>query len=348
VARIGRGHPWRRAPQASPVAAPTLPGSLNLLEPEAVSFHGPFIDGNGNLYRVGETTLAEDNNARVAKSTDGGKTWTYPDDANRPLQSDFEAGNTVQTAGFLHVFFFTGAQYEYHRFNTSDNGTTPDTWTVKRQSIVLPAEATPQYAWGTVLSNGDAVAFYQVLSTTSKLKYKRRVAGTWGSEAAVDDTITIQQHVAVVGTSDVTHLIYKDDTNNQLKYRTLSSGGTLSGATRVDTSGVPDTRHAPMACPPVRYTDGGNEVIAVAFLVGTGLRVVRITGGTPGSEETITGATPAQNPGTSTNEGVVASLAVDGTTLHLVWSDSSTLDVFHSQSVAGGAWSATSPCRHSS
>jgi hypothetical protein len=310
-----------------------------LIEPEAVSFHGPFADANGNLYRVGETTLADDNNPRVAKSTDGGLTWTYPDDANRPLQSDFEAGNTVQTAGFLHVFFFTGAQYEYHRFNTSDNGTTPDTWTVKRQSVVAPAEATPQYGWGAMLATGDAWAFYQVLATASRLRYKRRTSGVWGSEAAVDDTIVIQQHLAIPGTSDVTHLVYKDDTNNQLKYRTLTSGGTLSGATRVDTSGVPDTRHAPMACPLVRYLDGGSEVIAVAFLVGTGLRVVRITNGTPGAEETVTGATPAQNPGASTNEGVVCSLAADGTTLHLLWSDSSTLDLFHSQSVAGGAWS---------
>jgi hypothetical protein len=323
---------------AQPLFPPVLPGSIDVIEPEAVAFHGPFADANGNLYRVGETILSDDNNPRVGKSTDGGRTWTYPDDVNRPTQSDFEAGCTVQTAGFLHVFFFTGAQFEYHRFNTSDNATTPDTWTVKRQAVATPAEVVPQYGWGVLLASGDAVAFYDVSASGSRLKYRRRVSGTWGAETAVDDTITITQHVAVVGTGDVTHLVYKDDTNNQLKLRTLTSGGTLSGATRIDTSGVADTLHAPVACPPVRYTDGGSEVIAVAFAVGTGLRVVRVTNGTPGAEETITGATPAANPGTSTNEGVVCSLAADGTTLHAVWSDSATLDVWHSQSVAGGAW----------
>jgi hypothetical protein len=145
--------------------------------------------------------------------------------------------------------------------------------------------------------------------------------------------------ISVVGKDDVTHLFYKDHTNHQLYRRTLSCAGTLSGASRIDSAGTHATEIPHTNA--VHYDNAGQEVIVIAYATGAGvLKAITLAEGQAAAESTISSAAVMVDPEQDIidNMGTVAHLAVDGTTVHAVWSDAATGDLMHSKRAHGGAW----------
>ena len=74
-------------------------------------------------------------------------------------------------------------------------------------------------------SNGDLIAFYrtQPAGAAQRIGYKIKPnGGTWGEESILDATApSFTQAVAVMGTGDVAHVFYKNDTDNSVLYRRL-------------------------------------------------------------------------------------------------------------------------------
>jgi len=319
-----------------------LPGSIAGVEPESHAHNPPVIDGNGNLYRVVESDLASGNHPQMMRSTDGGSTWAEVDSANRPSAQDLEGLWTIQVGTQVIVVVTRDDTVWFVPFNTSDAASSPDTWGAQEAvDSGLSSSGVEQYSSVVRRSNGEFVAFYSdtLSGSNNQIAYKvRSTGGAWGTKQAVTAAFNATAPASVLGASDTTHLVYCDSTNDQLLWRTLTTGGTLSGSTRIDSAGTA-TDNIPHANP-IYYDDAGSEVVAVAYADSTDiLKLVRIVGGAAQTPETVSAAAITMDPGTVTNGGTVAHLAVDGTTIHAVWSDASTGDLKYRSRAADGTWS---------
>ena len=320
------------------LAPPTggLPGKVAGISAEAQGHVGPFIDGKGNLYTVSEITAA-DARMKMMKSADGGRTWTEMDGANRPVRYDLEAVWMVQEGTTLYIVHQrSGGGVHHHVFDTSDAATAPDRWRLKDETVASPSAPRDQYVSLVRLGNGDLWAFYGLNSGGNRIGYRKKpVGGAWGAQVLLD-TVSTGQAVAVRGAGDTTHIFYNDETNRQIKHKTLTASGVLSAAQRVDDNGV-NAVHSPMTNA-VFFDDGGVETLVVAWANAAGaLRSAQVRGGVATEEVALSTASVVLDPDSTTNRAAVAHLALDGQTVHALWSDGATADVFHDVS-SGAGW----------
>lgn len=318
---------------------PARVGTQNTqVEEESHGYCPVFKDTNGNLYTITESLLADNNQPRAMKSTNGGETWTEMDAANRPGTDtggigDLESGWITQESGFL-TFTWQRSYVVWVRFRTSDHPTNPDTWMQNTRNNVAAVTGSPQYASHTApadqnyhyvfASNGTGSIYVPVTAST----------GNEGTQNTLDSGGI--SPAAALGPSNVSYVIYKS--GSTLQFRTLSSIGSLSGATRVDTNG---THSEPIPhAKPIIYTNGGDTIVTCLFLNASAhLKAVDIVNGTPGAEQTITTTAVMANPDSTANQSAVITGDVDGTTVHAFWSDSATGDLMHSSRAHGGSWS---------
>ena len=327
---------------------PQLPSVVGGVYPESSSFIGPLKDGNGNLYTVTELS-ADDPRPCIRKSTDGGRTWTEVDAANRPLKEDLESLWLVQDGTRIHLLHQRSGdpspKYVYHHsFNTSDAPASPDTWQVRDELVHDPVGGGDQAVALVQRSNGDLIAFYrtQPAGAAQRIGYKIKPSGgTWGEESILDASApSFTQAVAVMGAGDVAHVFYKNDTDNSVLYRRLGPTGSLSGAERVSDFGTHTSDHI-IASPPVRLTVGGTERIAVAWKRSTGATLdgVLIDDGVIGPEHPIADLPVDHNPSRVTSLQTVATLAADDAADRILapYSDLATNDLFLAMH-DGAAW----------
>jgi hypothetical protein len=112
----------------------------------------------------------------------------------------------------------------------------------------------------------------------------------------------------------------------------------LSSPTRIDVDGTNEV--ASPHTQAVSYVADDAETITVAFIDAAGvLRARSIVDGVLGDEEPISSRPVLANPRVALNEGVVAHLALAGTTVHVVFTDRESGDVMHSRRAHGGSWS---------
>jgi len=321
-------------------------------EAETQAFMGVLQDSNGNLYRVLESTLADNNQPRMMKSTDEGLTWTEQDAANRPGTSagvicDLESGHVTWDHVDKTITFTwqRSGNVAYSKFKTSDAASNPDTWTSNvRELHTTVTAAAPQYTSHTSPQD-QAYEWLFWGSNTPKPQFRSRTnSSTLGSVTDVDSTGVNPSAVLLPNEHD-TMIIYEK--SNQVHYKKLTSSGTLdSSSTRVDASGLQTGSSGAVVAyaAPVAYLgpNGTDVVVSVLFIdVNGDLRSVDIVNGTPGSESVVTTNNPAADVGTTTSlQGVIA-LAVHGTTLHAVWADGTSYDVLHASKPYGQSWSGT-------
>lgn len=324
-----------------------LPGAIGGVEPESHAHHPPMSDGNGNLYRITETPFADGNHPRMMKSSDRGESWVEVDADNRPEARDLEGGWQLQSGTSIYSIFTRGQDVWWNEFHTSDALTQPDAWiTEERLETGLSSSGMIQFSSLTRTSDGQFWLFYsdEVESSRQQIAYRRRMgADTYSAKANVGASSgSWTAPVSVLGAADVTHLFYKDHLAHRLYWRTLDATGVLSDATRIDTSGtsaeaVPHTNA-------VVYDRGGDEVVVIAYTDATGvLASVTITNGVVALREAVSVDAVLRNPPVVGNEGAIAHLAVDGTTVHALWSDAATGDILHATRPDGGSW--TPPIR---
>jgi hypothetical protein len=320
-----------------------LPGTIPGVEPESMANHEPIVDGNGNLYRMVESPSSDGNQPVMMLSTDGGATWAEVDEAGRPSATDLEGTYQLQVGTSAYFSVTRGYRVWFFGFNTSDATSMPDSW-LPTESVDenLTSGGVTQYSSLTQTSDGQFWLFYSdiVIDGRQQIAFRRRTGvDTYGAKAKVgDESGDWTGPRALVGRGDVTHLFYEDQAANELLWRTLSASGTLSDATRIDsdgTSAVP-VPHAN----PIFYESGGQDVIVVAFTGADDmLKSVTITDGVVGPEEQVSSGEVLQDADVVANEGAVAHLALQGSTVHAVWSDANGGGIKHSFRPDQGSWS---------
>lgn len=362
---------------AAPVEVDPLPSLVDGVEPEAAgSFHGPYMDSNGSLYILTEEYLAAGgpgfgNHPMIMKSADNGATWTRMDAANGPGYNlsgsfnDLESVWLVQRAGTNSLIVLhekASSRWWGHTYRTSDHPTNPDTWdaasfgTSSGLEQFTTAPPSESGIGGVTLSDGTVRAFIRgnKQSTFDAIRHAVMAAGgvSWNIAGATYIThanVNMSRPTPVVGESDNTYMFYRDHTNGRVYYVTISSTGTVSGATRVDSGGAgagATTKYENNVVPPVYYDDAGTPVVVVGFVNASDqLRTVEIRGGSVGSEQVVSTDTVTVNPqdsgGSSTdNQGPSAALAVLGTTVYALWGDNTSGDLYYSTRANGGSWSA--------
>ena len=346
------------------------------VEPEAVGgSQGPIMDSNGNLYRVteeflnnpatGTVTAGYGNHPMMMKSSDGGVTWSRMDATNSPGYGAQGSFNDLESAWIVHrptrkeiVLLYMKSQSRWWGviYRTSDHATNPDTWdtsTFGTSSGVdtFSTTASESGIGGVRLSNGDVRAFVRGTPQNSNQAFLTRtmVGTTWGASSYITDTgINMTRPAPVVGESDTTYLFYRDHTNGQVRYRTVSSSGVVSASARVDSSGAGAggaTAYENNVLPPVFYMDGSTPVVVVAFINASNrLRTVEVRGGVVQAEQEVSTDTvtvdPLGNTSGTDNQGPSAAIAVVGTTIYAIWGDNTSGDLYWSKRNNGGAWQA--------
>lgn len=314
------------------------------VEPESHGYVVPIIDSNGNWYRIAESQLAANNQPQAWKSTDDGETWTEMDAANRPGTDtasigDLESGWVTWDAETKILTFIWQRSYVvWSGFRTSDHPTNPDTWVSNTRENMAALTGSPQYASSTNPTNQSYEWVFYNNSTTKPSYRSRSGSGSYGTQADVDSSG--QHPAAIIDTNNISHILYRKATN-QLHYKKLTSTGTLDGAsTRVDTN---STHTVPIAhAAPQPWVNGGNTYVGCLFIDGNAdLKFVLLTNGVAGSEETVTTNTVLTNPGATTNDAAIITLAVDPVTgtMYALWSEAATNAVMYAERPAGGAWS---------
>jgi hypothetical protein len=302
---------------------------------------GPYKDTNGNLYYLGEYgTMGVADEIAMLKSTDGGKQWTIMDEANRPPVDDFEAGDMEQVGNTLHITTFTGSgTVRYHTFRTSDHGS-PDTWGVSAQVIhTASVSPTDQDVSLGVRSDGSIVCTYTTDPSGgfSRQGYRvRDTGGVWSAETILDTTASIywSSAIVVIGASDLAYIIYHDDTNDLLYYKTLTSGGSLSGRTQFNATGTaPSEKAVPQA---YYFDDNGVEVIVAFYRRSNAMWERRIIGGVLQTERQISDVSIPNNRAGS--GAPTASIAVWDVDIHAAYSDLTNLNLWYDISQDGAAY----------
>jgi len=330
---------------------PALPGLMGLygdpmIEPESHTHNPPVIDSNGNRYRLGESTTSHDiNRTLVQKSSDGGITWKASNWASHTTAQDLEGTWTLKVGTKIYFSVNRDDTVWLVIWNMSDDAS-PDTYgTQETIDTGLSASGVVQYSCLARLSTGDMWCFYSDLlsGANNQIGYRLRTGvNTYGSKTTISDGgNNITGPAAVVGAGDVTYLFYKDSTAGTLVYRTLTAAGSLSAATTIASGTAISTKTLPFTNA-VYYDDAGVEVIGIAYIAGSAatdiLKYREIRNGTLQSEETISTAAVTRDPGQTDSQAVVAHLAVDGTTVHAMWSRQADGDLMRDRRILGSGW----------
>jgi hypothetical protein len=320
-------------------------GSIGGSHVETPKRMGPFKDTNGNLYIAVE--YGEPNNSdelAMLKSTDGGKQWAIMNAAGAPTAAagsdDVECMDVDQVGSVLHIsIFHGGGRSKYHTFRTSDNGS-PDTWGVTSETIHT-AGVSPQdqdISIG-VRADGTIVATYSTDPSGGfqRMAYRIRSAGgVWSGETILDTTAStnFSSAIIVLGASDLAYIIYHDDTNSRLYYKTLTSADVLSARTQFNATGTaPSYKAIPQA---YYFDDNGVEVIVATYRRSSNLWERRIIGGTLQTERQISGVQIAQNR--AGGQAPISVIAVWDVDIHAAYGDNTNFDLYYDISQDGAAY----------
>lgn len=301
---------------------------------------GPFKDTNGALYFPIEYAETE-NSMAMLKSADGGDTWRPMDAANRPTQGDIEGLSIFQDGDTLHIAHAKSAIF-YHRFRMSDHSTNPDTWEIIDESVDATITGHSTQSCSIVKrADGTIVMFYADAASPDRCRYKIR-NGTWGSQLNLDSEATnnFVSPWCVLGESDTTHILYKDDTNGIMYHQTLNSSDTLgtrqSIVTSMDTSLVRDD--IPYLRP-LYYDDGGVEVIVTIYKKLSGSQPIystHIRDGTPQTEALVSSNNVEEDEGG--NHMVIADAAVDVKEAWVFYGEDNVYDIWYDSNDDEGGW----------
>lgn len=229
-------------------------------------------------------------------------------------------------------------------FHTSAAAERPDEWVFEEQvgPDLANEGGVAQFSSLARTSDGQIWLFHSdtMIDGRQQIGFRRRsVTGDWSDKRAIGETSgSWTGPRPILGAADVTHVFYTDHAGDRLFWRTLHPSGELSSATRIDSSGTSDERLPHTNA--VSYEQAGSEVIVVAFADDTGiLRAITIRDGEVGPAAAVSPQPVLENPHIASNDGTVAHLSIDGTTVHALWVDRASGDVLHSARPNGGAWS---------
>ncbi|HEY7512360.1 MAG TPA: exo-alpha-sialidase, partial [Vicinamibacteria bacterium] len=279
------------------------------------------------LYFIMEPTET-DNVFLMVKSTDEGRTWREVDGGHRPQTDDLESVDARMVGDTIHILHQVTRSVRYHSFRTSDHPSRADTWAV-RDELAATTESVAQAATLAVRSDGSLVAFY----VGPAVQYSvRSTAGRWSPPRALEPRAKTAGPMAVLGADDAVHVAYYR-TDGTLWHRRLRRDGTLTEAVPL-AAGAGTTRAEYGSVLPLVSIPETNTVVVVYRLADGKLWERRIAGdgaATPPvrvtDRDVVRDAVDSQQPG--------ADLVLDGTTLRVLFIETSSRGIF-STSDAGG------------
>lgn len=335
-------------PESAPTAAVTpslFPVTLAGVEALVQGHYPIVIDSNNNMYRLTMEYAAPTAGAgqpKMLKSADSGATWTEIDSTHRPASLP-KAGWSFRNSSTIYHVGHSGTAVTFSTFAVSDAASNADTWRIAGESAVSGLSVAIDPLVSHVRnSDGTFWLFYSDSDSGAnrQLAYvKRTAANTYSAKTQIGTTSNSYTSPIIVTGASNAHLFYKDHANGQLLWRTLSLTGTLSAATRIDTGGV-NAAAIPLTNA-IYYDSAGTEIVTILFADTTGmLKSITLSGGVAQPEQAVSTVAAMVNPGTTGNHSLVAHLAVNGTTLHAVWADASTGDLYYSIRSNGSTWAA--------
>jgi len=295
---------------------------------------GPWQAGNGDLYFLMEPSETW-NALMTVKSSDSGRSWAEMDGDHRPVTGDLEGFASVLIGDRIHMLHQTSDDVWYHAFNTSDHAERPDSWAVRDERLASPMEPPTQVADLAVRSDGSIVAVYG--GPDSILLRIRDSGGEWGEERVITEpsAAVLSGPSLVLGRDDQVHLAYTGS-DGSAWYRRLLSDGHLSDAIRFADDLATGPEDVGSILPLVYFPI--SDSVSLIYRSQTGhLHERRVDAEFAWSEPLkIAERVVAQN--TVDSDQTAADAVADGDTLHLLFVEQNSSQLFHSQRV-GEVWS---------
>ena len=319
-----------------------LPTTISSVVFRALTSQGrtrPYISSAGNVY-VFLVQSADASVISVQKATD--PTSSFSEIATVDITATQVGMGTFQDGDNIHIATAgNDEQLEYHvfsmssdTFTTSNEDTTGETDNIDNRAISISLE-----------TDGSIIIFYQGASDIA-MGAKTRVdraykpsGGGWTVDQAVDAGGVVNYFLGgiVRGEANKFHLTFKDDTNNDAKHRSVQDvDGTLSTVEDLNDSNTSGLDF--VVIPPVYYDDDGVERITACWGRVNSTRVMTSEiddDGTPGAQEVASDIADLKF-----GEFNASVIAVDVKTVWLLYSDSSSSDVFSDSNDNSGGWGA--------
>lgn len=281
----------------------------------------------------------------MLKSDDGGDIWVPQDDADWASSTiELEAADLHYIPGDdkIYMGMTSSTDPDYREFQTSGHGT-PDAFTAA--SFEVTAVTTVQEQVQAIIRRSDntVVMFYQQeTGGVGKLHYKiRSSGGTWGAEQdlEVSGSNNWNSCQAVIGASDLIHILYSDSAaGGTIYYQTLTSGDAL-GTRQALTTDTDSTNFSPFL-KPIFWNDGGTEKIWLIYYKTTANNLFGrlVTAGSLGSESASAIIDNAVLSDRASSGRPTAAAVVDGTDVYVVYSHETDLDIYMTKSANGGTF----------
>lgn len=304
------------------------------------SYVGPFKDGS-SYYGV-FSNLDDRRIIEVFRSTGDptvASTWASTGSVFK-FTNNVGALWTTQTSGQIHVAVIeeTTGRVSYHRYNTTD-----DRWDVVNDQVVLPAAGpVGQPSVQVVIrSTNEIIVVYNELSGAhDRLQLGRSPSGggswtihTVATPGGVDDIIG---GAAVLGASDRVHIFYQLTSSDDALHRTFKGDQTFGTAQTIDAA-ANATGTIEYWTNAVAYVDGGSTVIKAGYYDAS----AQLSGvhGTSADDPTWSIDVDFSDVDVDNlDDTVVASYALNGTTVEAVYGRFSDQDIYSDSQPNGGAF----------
>lgn len=300
---------------------------------------GPWQASNGDLYFSMEPAET-DNVLMTVRSTDGGATWTEMDGSNRPETGDLEGFASRRVDDRIHMLHQTSDHVFHHVFRTSDHPEKPNTWAIRDERLASPTEPPTQVADIAVRSDGSVVAVY---GGPEKIRYRiRSPEGDW-SEATVvdaDQGPNLSGPALVKDPDDVVHLTYTGD-DGTAWYRQLRPDGELTQRQQLATGLGTGHEDIGSILPPVYLPE--SESVSVIYRLKDGDLWERRVGpeGDISEPAQVADRPVVQNAVDAEQTG--ADAIGYGDSVHVLFIEAGTGDLYHTRREADGQWREPEP-----
>lgn len=310
------------------------PGHLGGTFVETPARLGPWQGEGGDLFFVMEPTET-DNVLMVVTSADGGASWREADGAGRPRADDLEGFATAVHDGTVHMLHQQSEVVWHHAFSMGGDDDGP-AWVLRDEEVARPGEPPTQVAALEARSDGSLVAVY---GGPERLRLRiRSPGGDWGPETVLDADVppALSGPQTVLGRDDVVHLAYTG-LDGTAWYRRIEAAGTPSPRVRLDAELATGEEEVGAVLPPV-LLEPTNTVVVLYRRADGSLRARRVPGegGEPTAPVRVGDRRVAQSPVDS--DQVAADAIADGETVHLLFVDEETRDLYHVRSDGPGRW----------
>lgn len=322
------------------------PGYIGLTSIENPNRTVYFEDDNDDLYVFGEDidNISTSPFQVAMKSSDGGLTWAWVDDAGKSTSNfDYEAGDMQVVDDIAYMIGIDNDDPYHMQFNFSGAAANPDEWVVTGEDEVIKTAVVRDDQCAAIVRRSDntMIAFFQEAPSDINITYRIK-DGTWGADNDLDpEAATNFTMVSVILGASFTHIFYVDLTNGYLYHNTIAHSDDQLGTREIVHNDIGVGSDDFNLIQPILYDPAGGvaERVVVAFRNDANdlLYTSKIDdNGSPSapvaaSDNTVAyGEIGANKPH--------ASLVVFGTDLYLVYSDETNHEIWLTKSDDYGSW----------